>query len=201
MASEYDPLFARAQDNVGDGAGDLEPVRERFLAAAKPFLRASWTWGAWALILPAAAYLTPAAFALRGPSGVLFLWSIAILAGGAVEFVAIRKARQTAPSSALARWALRAQGNLSLVAVLLSGLLFWLDAAWALPGLWLLLLGHSFYILGGISFAPFRRYGLIYQIGGFAALWPGGSPLLVLALTLFAGNLWMAWAVWRERAG
>ncbi len=200
MPSEYDPLFARARGNVGDGTDDLEPVRERFLAAAKPFLRAYWTWGAWALILPAAAYLTPAAFALRGPSGVLFLWSIAILAGGAVEFVAIRKARQTAPSSDLARWALRAQGNLSLVAVLLSGLLFWLDAAWALPGLWLLLLGHSFYILGGISFAPFRRYGLIYQIGGFAALWPGGAPLLVLALTLFLGNLWMAWAVWRERA-
>ncbi len=200
MASEYDPLFARARANIGQEPGDLESVREHFLAASKPFLRAFWTWGAWALILPAAAFLTPAAFALRGPSGVLFLWSIAILIGGAVEFVAIRRARQTAPSSALARWALRAQGNLSLVAVLLSGLLFWQDAAWALPGLWLLLLGHSFYILGGISFAPFRRYGLIYQLGGFAALWPGGSPLPVLAITLFTGNLWMAWAVWRERA-
>jgi hypothetical protein len=198
MASEYDPLFARAKP--GAESDDLEPVRERFLAASKPFLRAFWTWGAWALILPMAALFTPAAYKLRGPSGVLFLWSIAILLGGAVEFFAIRKAGRSAPSNGLARWALRAQGNLSFVAVLLSGLLFWVDAAWALPGLWLLLLGHSFYILGGISFAPFRRYGLIYQIGGFAALWPGGTPLLVLALTLFAGNLWMAWAVWREKA-
>ncbi|MEP7009809.1 MAG: hypothetical protein ABJC13_05750 [Acidobacteriota bacterium] len=198
MPSEYDPLFARAQR--GDESGDLEPVRDRFLAASKPYLRAYWTWLAWALILPAAAFLTPTALSYRGPRGVLFLWSIAILLGGAVEFVAIRKAGQTAPVSGLARWALRAQGNLSFVAVLLSGLLFWVDAAWAVPGVWLLLLGHSFYILGGISFPPFRRYGLIYQIGGFAALWPGGAPLLVLAVTLFMGNLWMAWAVWRERA-
>lgn len=197
MASEYDPLFASA--TAKDERDDLEPVRERFLAASKPYLRAFWTWAAWALILPAAAFLTPAALAFRGPRGVLFLWSIAILLGGAVEFVAIRKAGRSAPSSGLARWALRAQGNLSFVAVLLSGLLFWQDAAWAVPGVWLLLLGHSFYILGGISFVPFRRYGLIYQIGGFAALWPGGAPLLVLALTLFLGNLWMAWAVWRER--
>src|SRR6185295_3104929 len=158
MASEYDPLFGRAKP--ADEKDDLEPVRERFLAASKPYLRAYLTWGAWALILPAAAFLTPGALAFRG----------------------------------LARWALRAQGNLSLIAVLLSGLLFWQDAAWAVPGVWMLLLGHSFYILGGISFLPFRRYGLIYQIGGFAALWPGGAPLLVLALTLFVGNLWMAWS-------
>ena len=198
MASEYDPLFA-PKSAAGEG-DDLEPVRDRFLAASRPFLRAYWTWAAWALILPAAAFLTPAAYSLSGPRGVLFLWSIAILVGGAVEFLAIRKAGKTAPASGLARWALRAQGNLSLVAVLLSGLLFWQDAAWAVPGVWLLLLGHSFFVLGGISFPPFRRYGLIYQIGGFAALWPGGAPLLVLAVTLFLGNLWMAWAVWRERA-
>ncbi len=197
MASEYDPVFSRPRP--GDEADDLEPVRERFLAASKPYLRAFWTWAAWALILPATAFLTPTAFSFRGPRGVLFLWSIAILLGGAVEFIAIKRAGKSVRPSGLARWALRAQGNLSLVAVLLSGLLFWQDAAWAVPGLWLLLLGHSFYILGGISFPPFRRYGLIYQLGGFAALWPGGSPLLVLALALFAGNTWMAWAVWRER--
>ncbi len=198
MPSEYDPLFARVKPR--EEGDDLEPVRERFLAASKPYLKAFWTWASWALILPAAAFLTPTALSYRGPRGVLFLWSIAILLGGAVEFIAIRKAGQNVPASGLARWALRAQGNLSFVAVLLSGLLFWVDAAWAVPGIWLLLLGHSFYILGGISFPPFRRYGLIYQIGGFAALWPGGAPLLVLAVTLFTGNLWMAWAVWRERA-
>jgi len=38
------------------------------------------------------------------------------------------------------------------VALALSALLVWQDLAWALPGLWLLLLGHSFYMLGGIAF-------------------------------------------------
>jgi hypothetical protein len=69
------------------------------------------------------------------------------------------------------------------------------------PGLWLLLLGHSFYVLGGIAFRPFRAYGLLYQIGGVAALWPGSAPLPLFALTAAAGNLWMAYAVWRESRG
>jgi len=101
--------------------------------------------------------------------------------------------------SPLATWALRTQGNLSLVAVGLSVLLVWQDLAWALPGVWLLLLGHSFYVLGGIAFRPFRAYGLLYQVGGVAALWPGGAPLPVFALTTAAANLWMSYAVWRER--
>src|SRR5262249_5787408 len=95
-------------------------------------------------------------------------------------------------------WALRTQGNLSLVALALSLLLLWQDLAWALPGLWLLLLGHSFYILGGIAFRPFRAYRLLYQAGGIAALWPGGAPLPVVPATAAAASLWMAWAVWRE---
>jgi hypothetical protein len=80
-------------------------------------------------------------------------------------------------------------------------LLVWQDLAWALPGLWLLLLGHSFYTLGGIAFPPFRLYGLLYQAGGIAALWPRGAPLAVFALTAAAGNLWMSYAVWSERRG
>jgi hypothetical protein len=31
-----------------------------------------------------------------------------------------------------------------------------------------------------------------------AALWPGGAPLPLFALTAAIANLWMAHAVWRE---
>ena len=153
--------------------------------------------------------------------------SATILAGGLVEITAIRRgARREAAARAepragsegdpaagvgdgtaagpepsgrspLATWALRIQGNLSLVGLALSLLLLWQGAAWALPGLWLLLLGHSFYVLGGVAFRPFRAYGLLYQLGGVAALWPGGAPLPLFALTTAAANLWMSWAVWR----
>ena len=94
---------------------------------------------------------------------------------------------------------LRVQGNLSLVALILSALLVWEDAAWALPGLWLLLLGHSFYLLGGLAFDPFRTCGVLFQLGGLAALWPGGYPLAVFALTVAAGSAWVGVGVWRER--
>ena len=91
------------------------------------------------------------------------------------------------------------QGNLSMVAVCLSLFLVWLSAAWALPSLWLLVLGHSFVSLGGLSFAGLRQAGLLYQLGGVVALWPGGEPLLVLAVTTFVANLWMARAVRRRQ--
>ncbi|HEY0515290.1 MAG TPA: hypothetical protein VGH73_25555 [Thermoanaerobaculia bacterium] len=126
---------------------------------------------------------------------------MAILLGGAVELLAIRRSGGTLGSGTLAAWVLRLQGNLSFVAIVLSALLVWQDLAWALPGLWLLLLGHSFYMLGGIAFEPFRIAGLIYQLGGVIALWPGGSPLLAFALATAAGNLWMGIGVWRERRG
>jgi hypothetical protein len=172
------------------------------------------------VVLPAAALATPRALARFGPAGTLLTWSAAILLGGAIELTAIRRAtkreaaagraddgveglpegqRRAEPGrSPLATWALRTQGNLSLVALALSLLLLWQDLAWALPGLWLLLLGHSFYLLGGIAFPPFRIYGLLYQLGGIAALWPGGAPLPLFALTTTAANLWMSYAVWRE---
>jgi hypothetical protein len=123
-----------------------------------------------------------------------------ILLGGAVELVGIRRAGGATAGGTLAAWVLRLQGNLSLVALILSALLVWQDLSWALPGLWLLLLGHSFYMLGGLAFPPFRACGLIYQLGGLVALWPGGNPLLAFAAATAAGNLWMGIGVWRERS-
>ncbi|HVT16038.1 MAG TPA: hypothetical protein VHQ90_07645 [Thermoanaerobaculia bacterium] len=209
MPSEYDPLFAERRS----AEDDLTPVVELFRAASGPYLRSYWSWLTWAVVLPAAALLTSPALR-RGAAAVLFTWSAAILIGGAVEIVAIRRGggpgrggaagssiRSRAGRTPLASWALRAQGNLSLVAVVLSLALLWQDLAWMLPGLWLLLLGHSFYTLGGIAFPPFRLYGHAYQLGGLAALWPGGAPLPVFALTAAAANLWMAYAVWRDGRG
>ncbi len=197
MPSEYEPLFTPKET----GADDLEPVRDHFRAASRPFLRSPWSWFTWALLLPVAALATPFAYRLGGPSGVLFTWSGVILLGGAVEILAIRRSAREGASGTLAAWVLRLQGNLSLVALGLSAVLVWQDLAWALPGLWLLLLGHSFYMLGGLAFPPLRTCGVLYQLGGFAALWPGGMPLLVFALATAAGNLWMGIGVWRERRG
>jgi hypothetical protein len=207
MSSEYDPLFSPA----AAGEDDLAPVRERFRAASAPYLRSPWSWLTWAVVLPAAAGATAWVVSggaagggrwgdpRRSPALELLIWSVAILVGGAVEILAIRRARGGARASSLAAWALRLQGNLSLVALALSVLLVWQDLAWALPGVWLLLLGHSFYVLGGVSFEAYRPYGLVYQVGGLAALWPGGSPLGVFAVSAAVGNLWMAWAVWRAK--
>jgi len=198
MPSEYDPLIPDPVE-VDD---DLEPVRERFRAASGPYLRAPWSWLAWAAVLPAAAFATPLAAGIGGPAGVLVTWSVAILLAGAVEVASILRAggrTQRPPRTPLAAWVLRIQGNLSLAALALSVLLVWQDLAWALPGLWLVLLGHSFYLLGGLAFPPMRTCGLIFQLGGVAAFWPGFDPLLVFALATAAGNLWMALQVWRLR--
>jgi len=197
MPSEYEPLFASSRT----GPDDLEPVRERFRAASRPFLRSPWSWFAWALLLPTAALATPLVFRLAGPTGVLFGWSATILLGGAVEFMAIRRSGGGAGGGTLASWVLRVQGNLSLVALLLSALLIWQDLAWALPGLWLLLLGHSFYMLGGLAFEPFRVCGILYQLGGLAALWSGGAPLTVFAIVTALGNLWVGLGVRSSRSG
>ena len=129
---------------------------------------------------------------------MLFAWSAVILLGGAVEVAMIRRSGRKEMGSTLAAWVLRLQGNLSFVALALSALLVWQDLAWALPGLWLLLLGHSFYMLGGLAFPPFRACGLLYQLGGLIALWPGGNPLLAFAAATAVGNLWMGIGVLRE---
>lgn len=197
MPSEYDPLFP-ARRNL-EARDDLEPVRELFQAAGRPFLRSPVSWFAWAVILPLAALCTPVAFRMGGPTWVLFTWSGAILLGGAVEIVGIRRSGPGVTGTPLASWALRVQGNLSLVALALSILCLWLDLPWVLPGIWLLLLGHSFYALGGLSFDAFRVCGILYQIGGLAALWPDGHPLLAFAVATALGNLWMGAAIWRTR--
>lgn len=201
-SSAYDPLFSSpTPDSAGDGDdGDLERARREFRAASRPFLRTSLSWLAWGLVLPAASLATPAAFHRGAESGVLLLWSVAVLVGGGLELAALSRTRAVGSATPLASWALRVQGNLSLVAVLLSAALVWHEAAALLPGLWLLLLGHSLFVLGGLAFAPMRTAGVIYQLGGALALWPGGNPLVVLAATTAAGNFWMAWSIW-SRSG
>jgi hypothetical protein len=197
--SEYDPLVDWSPVLDGD---DLEAVRDRFRVASRPYLSSPWPWVAWALALPAAALLTPAALRASGPAAVLLVWSAAILVAGAVEVAGhVRARRLGRGGTPLAGWALSVQGNLSLVALALSVLLIWQDLAWALPALWLLLLGHSLWLLGGLAFEPFRVCGLLYQAAGLLALWPALPPLAVLAAAAFAGNLWIAWALWRERIG
>ena len=196
MPSEYEVLFGeRAEDS-----DDLEQVQKRFAAASLPYLSSPWSWSTWALLLPAAALATPWALGWRGGSGVLFLWSATILCGGAVELGTLAR-RGRLRSSPLAAWALRAQGNISLVAVALSVLLIWEDLARALPGLWLLLLGHSLFLLGGLAFPPFRRTGLFYQAAGALALWPRLQPLTVFAVATAIGNAYLALEVWRARRG
>jgi len=192
---EYDPLLpieAQAND-------DLERARDLFAGASRPFLVSPWPWLAWAALLPLAALATPPVLAAGlGGFGVLGLWSAAILLGGAVELVGIRRGHRRHGRTPLAGWALSIQGNLSLVAILLSLALLWADLGRLLPGVWLLLLGHSFFLMGSLAFPPFRIYGIVYQLGGAVALWPGGiDPLAVFAVATATGNLWMAWSVWR----
>ena len=68
-------------------------------------------------------------------------------------------------------------------------------------GLWLLLLGHSFFALGGLAFAPMRFAGIVYQLGGVAALVPGVRSLTAFAIATAIGNLWIGLGVWRSDRG
>lgn len=193
--SEYDPLGAASEETE-----DLLRVREHFAGAAQPFVTSPWSWVAWAVVLPVASLLTRPVAGAWGYSGVLLLWSGAILAAGLVEALAIRRGRGRHGRSSLASWVLRAQGNLSLVALVLSAVMVVADQSILLPGLWLLLLGHSFYVVGGLAFGPFRPYGLAFQAAGVVALWPRlVDPFVVLAAVTFGANLWMAWKVRARR--
>jgi len=193
--SEYDPI--RTTEPGWDD--DLEETKDLFERAAGPFLRSPVPWLSWALILPASAISTQGWLESRGPMGVLLLWSVAVMLGGTIEIGIARRGRGGSGSSSLARWVLRAQGNLSVIGLALSTVVVMQGVAWLLPAIWLLLLGHSLWSLGGLAFAPLKATGLLYQLGGVLALWPGGSPLLVLALATAVGNLWAAFSIWRSQ--
>jgi hypothetical protein len=194
---EYDPLLRVAPP----ASDDLQRARDLFATASRPFLVSPWPWLSWAVLLPAAALGTTPVLAAFGPAGALALWSLTILLGGAVELGGIRRGGRVHGRTPLSGWALSIQGNLSLVALVLSLALLWAEQGKLLPGLWLLLLGHSFFLMGSLAFPPFRLYGVVYQLGGALALWPAGiDPFVVFAATTAAGNLWMAWSVWRAAA-
>lgn len=187
MGSEYDPLFA-ARKAVVD---DLTSVQQLFARSAAPFTRSPWSWWAWAVILPAVALATRPLLAASGLREVVFAWCGAIIVGGAIEMWIVRTSGRSggqASRTTLATWVLRSQANLSFVAAVLSALLLWWGHAEALPGLWLLVLGHSFLVLGGLAFPPFRRAGWIYQLAGLGALWPGQDGLLWFAAATALGN-------------
>ncbi|MDH3743882.1 MAG: hypothetical protein OES47_02140 [Acidobacteriota bacterium] len=196
MASDYDPLVPPA--DLSSEASDLEQVRELFSRSADRFLRSPSSWVVWAVVLVAAALLTPR-LPSRGPVAVVVVWSVAILVGGVFEGLALMRGGRGGNRSELASWVLRSQGNLSLVAVALSVALIWKGLPGLLPALWLLVLGHSFFAHGGLGFTPFRVAGLIYQAGGLAALLPGIDPLLAFAMGAGSGNLWLAYSVGRRR--
>ena len=198
MASEYDPLFGRS---AGPAAGDdLESVRRTFERAAGPYLSSPLPWLVWGLALPGAALASRGVLAAFGPRGVLLLWSLTILAAGAVEAAVYARRRSAQPErSTLARWALRSQGNLSVVAVVLSVALLVTGQGRRLPAVWLLLLGHSLYSLGGLAAPALKRCGLIYQLGGLVSLWTLSTPEVTFAATTFLGNLSVAVSLWRNR--
>ena len=197
MASEYDPIRQTVDDPLAEDG--LEQAKDLFEEASRPFLSQPWSWMAWSVVLPLTAVATPRVLAATGGLGVMLLWSVAVLVGGAIEAFQILRGRRQgdARSSSLARWVLRAQGNLSLVAVVVSIALLFQGMAWLLPGVWLLLLGHSLFSFGGLAAGALRTGGLIYQVGGLLAIWPHGQGLAIFAVATLVGNLWIAGSIWR----
>ena len=194
--SEYDPIVPL--DELDHEPSDLDRVRELFERSADRFLRSPWSWVSWAVVVAVAALATRTVHAAGSGWSVLVLWSTAILVGGAVEAILYARSGRDAKPSQLARWVLRGQANLSLVGLFLSIYLVWRGHPEALAGVWLLILGHSFWSHGGLGFAAFRGAGVLYQVGGVAALTPWVDPLVALAVSVSAGNLWLAVAVWRR---
>ena len=194
--SEYDPVFGPREPLAR--RRDLEAARELFASAGRPYLSSPLPWFAWAVLLPAAALTTERAARAGGYPAVLAVWSAAILLGGGVEAGFLYRNRRRLGASSLGSWAMTLQGNLSLVAVALSAALVAADLPRLLPGLWLLLLGHSLFTLGGLAFGPQRTAGVVYQIAGAAALLPGLPALAILAAATAIGNLWIGIGVLRR---
>jgi hypothetical protein len=199
-ASEYDPAFGGSLAGPGgEEDGGFEEVRKIFRRASRPYLSSPWPWVGWALVLPGAALATGRAAAAFGAPGVLVLWCVAILVGGAIEGAFLLGARRRYGASKAGAWAMRIQGNLSLVATALSAALVGAGQARLLPAVWLLLLGHSLFALGGLALPAQRTAGVLYQLGGVAALVPGIPPLPVFAVATCLGNLWIATGILRSR--
>ncbi len=202
MASEYDPL--RLRPPLSGDPSDLARVEELFQGASSRYLHSPWPWFSWAVILPMAAWLTARVATGAGPLAVLFLWSAAILLGGAVEGVVLARARRRAEAagvgkpSELARWVFRSQGNVSVLAVVLTAALALRGVYQFLPGVWLLLIGHSLFSIGGLASPALRRAGLLYQVGGALSLLPFWNGLIVFAVTTALANASVGWALVRS---
>ena len=197
MSTAYDTVFSPSYSRTQ--SSDLAAARSLFRAASGPFLASPLPWFGWALIFPTAALLTPSVAEVFSWPGVILLWSFSILTGGAFELFAVRSRGGLSASSALASWAFRVQANLSLIGVVLSFLCILWGRPGALPAVWLLVLGHSLFMLGGLAFAPLRRAGLVYQLGAILSLLPWVDPLQVLAATTLVANTWVGISIWRRR--
>lgn len=195
-SSEYDPIPPRPL--LSAEPSDLERARVLFERSASGYLRSPWPWWVWSLLLPAAALLTRRVYPVAGPLATLVLWSVVILIGGAVEAILIFGGGERVARTPLAGWVLKTQGNLSLVAVALSGLLLWRELPEYLPAVWLLLVGHSFHGIGTLSLRPLRDAGVMLQLGGIAAMLPAADGLVVLAVSFFASCLWIGLGIHRR---
>ncbi len=170
----------------------MDKVQELFSHAASGYVSSPWPWVCWAFVLPAAALMTPTVATAVGPVAVLLLWSVAILLAGAVEALSMRRARKGVTPSDITRWVFRGQGNLSLIAIVLTLALGWQRMYEFLPAVWLLLIGHSFFSIGGLAASALKRGGLLYQVGGVISLLPWFESLIVFAVTTAVANATIA---------
>ena len=106
------------------------------------------------------------------------------------------RGRKTVIPSDITRWVFRGQGNLSLIAIVLTAALAWQRMYEFLPAVWLLLIGHSFFAIGGLAATALKRGGLLYQVGGVISLLPWFGSLTVFAVTTAIANLTIAVSLW-----
>ena len=197
MTSEYDPI--RPRQPLAGGASDLDTVQALFSRAAAGYLHSPWPWLSWAIVLPFAALMTADVAAGGGPIAVLLLWSATILLAGAVEAVTMWRSRKALVPSDITRWVLKGQGNLSLIAIAITAAMAWHRMYDFLPAVWLLLIGHSFFSIGGLSSNALKRGGVLYQVGGVISLLPWFGSLSVFAATTALANLTIAVSLWLRR--